>query len=51
MDSEAELILNTTLIGAAWIGAQLAMLVVDEDGHYIATNESACQLRGLATAS
>ncbi len=40
--------MNTTLLGEAWTGAELAMLVVDDDGHYIATNESVCQLTGYS---
>jgi PAS domain S-box-containing protein len=50
MNSEPDLILNTTLAGDAWINAELAMLVVDEEGHYIATNKSAWQLTGYSHA-
>lgn len=42
----AESILNSTLVAEAWANAELAMLVVDDDGLYIATNASAVQLTG-----
>jgi len=48
MDSKADLLVNATLVGDAWVGAELAMLVVDDDGHYIASNESACELTGYS---
>jgi PAS domain S-box-containing protein len=47
MDSPTpESILNSTLLAEAWTNAELAMLVVDDDGHYIATNKSALELTG-----
>lgn len=42
----AEDLINQTLVGEAWSNASLAMLVVDDDGHYVATNRSACTLTG-----
>jgi PAS domain S-box-containing protein len=42
----AEDLINQTLVGEAWANAALAMLVVDDDGHYVATNRSACTLTG-----
>jgi PAS domain-containing protein len=44
--SSAESMLNSTLVEEAWASAELAMLVVDDDGHYIATNRSAEHLTG-----
>jgi PAS domain-containing protein len=44
--SSAESMLNSTLVAEAWASAELAMLVVDDDGHYIATNRSAEHLTG-----
>jgi PAS domain S-box-containing protein len=48
MNSEADLIVNTTLAGEAWVNAEVAMLIVDEEGYYIATNESAWELTGYS---
>ena len=41
-------LINQTLVGEAWCNAALPMLVVDDDGHYVATNESACRLTGYS---
>jgi PAS domain S-box-containing protein len=45
-----EELINHTLVGEAWVNAALPMLVVDDAGHYVATNESACKLTGYTTA-
>jgi PAS domain S-box-containing protein len=46
--SRGDLLVNQTLVGEAWLNASLAMLVVDDDGHYVATNESVWQLTGYS---
>lgn len=46
MGRGAEDLINQTLVGEAWVHAELPMLVVDDDGHYVATNRSACTLTG-----
>jgi PAS domain S-box-containing protein len=43
-------LINQTLVGEAWVNAALPMLVVDDDGHYVATNESVCKLTGYTHA-
>jgi PAS domain S-box-containing protein len=45
-----EELVNQTLVGEAWVNASLPMLVVDDDGHYVATNQSACELTGYTHA-
>jgi PAS domain S-box-containing protein len=42
----ADDLINQTLVGEAWVNAALPMLVVDDDGHYVATNEGVCTLTG-----
>jgi PAS domain S-box-containing protein len=49
LSSEANSILNQTLLGDAWANAELATLVVDELGRYIAANKSACTLTGYTS--
>jgi PAS domain S-box-containing protein len=46
MEHPAEHLINQTLVGEAWVNASLPMLIVDDDGHYVATNESVCKLTG-----
>lgn len=46
MGRGSEDLINLTLVGEAWVHAELPMLVVDDDGHYVATNGSACTLTG-----
>jgi PAS domain S-box-containing protein len=48
MSGEANLLVNATLLGEAWLNAELAMLVVDENGRYVATNKHACTLTGYS---
>lgn len=48
MGRRAEDLINQTLVGEAWVNAALPMLVVDDDGHYVATNASACELTGYS---
>lgn len=43
-----ELLINQTLVGEAWVNASLAMVVVDDDGHYVATNKGAWELTGYS---
>jgi len=50
MAPRAEDLINQTLVGEAWVNASLPMLVVDDDGNYVATNESVCQLTGYSHA-
>jgi PAS domain S-box-containing protein len=50
MARRTEDLINQTLVGDAWMNATLAMLVVDDDGNYVATNESACKLTGYKHA-
>jgi PAS domain S-box-containing protein len=45
-ESSVESVLNATLVAEAWTNADLAMLVVDDEGRYIATNDRAVQLTG-----
>jgi PAS domain S-box-containing protein len=45
---DADLIMNATLVGEAWVNAETAMLVVDETGHYVATNRRAWELTGYS---
>ena len=45
-----EELINQTLVGEAWCNAALPMLVVDDDGNYVATNESVCALTGYTHA-
>src|SRR4051812_38560258 len=45
---KADQLVNQTLVGEAWVNASLAMLVVDDDGNYVATNDSALELTGYA---
>ena len=46
----ADELINQTLVGEAWVNSALPMLVVDDDGHYVATNESVCRLTGYTHA-
>lgn len=46
MAPRTEDLINQTLVAEAWCNASLPMLVVDDDGNYVATNESACKLTG-----
>jgi PAS domain S-box-containing protein len=48
MSGEANQLVNTTLLGEAWLNAEIAALVVDENGHYVATNKHACTLTGYS---
>lgn len=48
MARRPEELINQTLVGEAWCNASLPMLVVDDDGHYVATNESVCKLTGYS---
>lgn len=50
MNRRPEELINQTLVGEAWVNASLPMFVVDDDGHYVATNESACTLTGYTHA-
>lgn len=48
MGRGTEELVNQTIVGEAWVNASLPMLVVDDDGHYVATNASACKLTGYS---
>lgn len=47
---QVDLILNQTLVGEAWLNADVPMLVVDEAAHYVATNKAAWTLTGYSHA-
>lgn len=46
MSRDTNLLVNSTLLGEAWFNAELAALVVDENGRYVATNKFAWELTG-----
>jgi PAS domain S-box-containing protein len=44
-------VVHGTLLGEGSLGAELAMLLADERGYYVAVNDDACELTGYSRSA